>query len=147
MPPARALCPHNWKENAMTTAKGTLKHKDWKEKSYNEAKPQKQTEMTSGIELDGDLKAKGNAHMLMHYNDEKTAHYAGHLVLDGNVGGKKGSFVLYEEGAYKGGLAKSKWKIVDGSGTGAFEGISGKGSYEADSENTVHYELEYKLAS
>jgi hypothetical protein len=131
----------------MTIAKGTLKHKDWKEKPYREDKPQKQTEMNSGIVLEGDLDAKGDAHMLMHYNDEKNAHYAGHLVLDARVGGKKGSFVLYEEGTFEGGLAKSKWKIVEGSGTGALKGISGKGSYEADSENTVHYELEYKLAS
>jgi hypothetical protein len=59
--------------------------------------------------------------------------------------GKKGTFVLYEVGAWENGVASSAWTIVKGSGTGALEGISGKGKYAAEHDKSVHYELEYEL--
>jgi hypothetical protein len=129
----------------MKTAKGTLTHPKWDEKPYHEAAPQKSTTAIVDVVFDGDLVGKGNSRALMQYTDEATCHYSGYVIVDGKLDGKAGTFILYEVGVYADATAKSTWEIVKDSGTGALKGISGKGSYSAQHEGTVHYELKYEL--
>lgn len=129
----------------MKTAKGTIKHNDWDEKPYHEQEPQKSTKADIKCVFEGDLEANAQTNFLMQYTDDKNAHYSGYLLVDGVLKGKKGTFILYEVGAWENGVASSAWTIVKGSGTGALEGISGKGKYAAEHDKSVHYELQYEL--
>ena len=129
----------------MKTAKGTILHNNWDEKPYHEAAPLKSTDVKMDIVMHGDVEATGPGRYLMQYPNDLTCHYSGYLVMDGKLDGKAGQFVIYEIGDWTNGVAASKWQIVDGSGTGELKGISGHGSYAAEHDKTVHYELNYEL--
>ena len=129
----------------MPTAKGTIQHNNWDEKPYHEAPPQKSTTAIVDIVFDGDLAGTGLSRALMQYPDAETCHYAGYILVTGTLGGKAGTFILYEFGLWSAGMARSTWRVVENSGTGALEGITGAGSYSATHDKTVHYELSYSL--
>ena len=129
----------------MPIAKGTIRHNNWDEKPYHEAPPQKSTTAIVDIVFDGDLAGTGLSRALMQYPDAETCHYAGYILVTGTLGGKAGTFILYELGLWSAGVARSTWQIVENSGTGALEGITGTGSYSATHDKTVHYELSYSL--
>ena len=129
----------------MKTAKGTILHNNWDEKPYHEAAPLKSTEAKIDIVMNGDIEATGPGRYLMHYPNDATCHYSGYLVMDGTVDGKAGQFIVCEIGDWTNGVASSKWQIVKNSGTGALKGITGHGSYAAEHDKTVHYELSYDL--
>lgn len=129
----------------MPTAKGTIQHNNWDEKPYHEAPPQKSTTAIVDIVFDGDLAGTGLSRALMQYPDAETCHYAGYILVTGTLGGKAGTFILYELGLWSAGVARSTWQIVENSGTGALKGITGTGSYSATHDKTVHYELSYSL--
>jgi hypothetical protein len=130
----------------MTKAKGTIKHNDWDEKPYHEANGQKSTKATINCVFDGDLTATARTDFLMQYPTDKSAHYCGYLLVEGELAGKAGTFMIYELGTWENGVASSHWQILDGSGTGALKGISGQGSYAAEHDKTVHYEIDYQLS-
>lgn len=129
----------------MPTAKGTIQHNNWDEKPYHEAPPQKSTTAIVDIVFDGDLAGTGLSRALMQYPDAETCHYAGYILVTGTLGGKAGTFILYELGLWSAGVARSTWQVVENSGTGALKGITGTGSYSATHDKTVHYELSYSL--
>lgn len=131
----------------MSTAQGTIKHNNWDEKPYSETGKQKGTIAHIDIELTGDLTGAAKTVYALAYTDGgKSAHYAGHLLFDGTLGGKQGGFIIFESGTYGSDVAKSTWQIVEGSGTGDLAGISGSGSYAATHDKTVHYTVDYQLA-
>jgi len=131
----------------MPTGKGTIKHEHWNEKPYHEAPPQKSTAADIMCVFDGDLEARAQTNYLMQYPSEKACHYAGYLLVEGALGGRKGAFTIFETGTWENGVASSRWEIVEGSGTGALAGISGTGSYAAEHDKTVHYRLDYELSA
>jgi hypothetical protein len=129
----------------MTIATGTIKHNDWIEKSYHEVGTQKATTVEANCVFDGTITADAPVRFLMQYTDEKTVHYSGYLLASGSIEGKSGTFVIYEVGTWENGIASSTWQIVSNSGTGGLTGLSGSGSYKAEHDKTVRYELEYRL--
>jgi hypothetical protein len=130
----------------MKIAKGTILHNNWDEKPYHEAAPLKSTEAKIDIVMHGEIEAAGPGRYLMQYPTAETCHYSGYLVMAGTLGGKSGQFIIYEVGDWTNGIAASKWQIVEGSGTGELKGIRGQGSYSAQHDKTVHYELSYELS-
>jgi hypothetical protein len=129
----------------MKHAKGTFKHNDWDEKPYHEVDGQKLTKTDVNVVFDGDLEAAGKSVALMNCPDDKTCHYSGYVMIDGTLDGRKGGFALFEHGVWANGMATSSWTIVDGSGRGELQGISGKGTYSAGHDETVHYAIDYEL--
>lgn len=129
----------------MKTATGTILHNNWDEKPYNEVAGLKSTEAKIDLVLHGELEATGPCRFLMQYPTPETCHYAGYLVLTGTLAGRTGTFIVYETGTWKDGVASSSWQVVEGSGTGDLKGLTGAGSYAAEHDKTVHYRLEYEL--
>lgn len=129
----------------MKTAKGTILHNNWDEKPYHEVAGLKSSEAHIDIVLHGDIEATGPGRHLMQYPTAETCHYAGYLTLTGTLDGKSGSFIIYEFGTWANGVASSRWEIVEHSGTGDLKGLQGTGSYAAEHDKTVHYELSYDL--
>lgn len=130
----------------MKTAKGTILHNNWDEKPYHEAAPLKSSEAKIDIVMHGAIEAAGPGRYLMQYPTAETCHYSGYLVMDGKLDGKAGQFIIYEVGDWTNGVAASRWQIVAGSGTGELKGITGQGSYAAEHDKTVHYELSYEIS-
>lgn len=129
----------------MKIAKGTILHNNWDEKPYHEAAPLKSTEAKIDIVMHGAIEATGPGRYLMQYPTAETCHYSGYLVMAGTLDGRSGQFIIYEVGDWTDGIAASKWQVVEGSGTGELKGIAGQGSYSAQHDKTVHYELSYEL--
>jgi hypothetical protein len=53
------------------------------------------------------------------------------MTFSGSVLGKKGGFAAHDEGTCQpDGTIEARWRIVEGSGTGALTGIAGAGAYQ-----------------
>ena len=64
--------------------------------------------------------------------------------VTGSIGDKEGSFVLQDVGTFENGVAKGRWTILPGLGSGAFANIRGDGHFAALHENASYY-LEVNL--
>ncbi len=82
---------------------------------------------------------------VLYYRSDGTSDYVGVIHLDGELGGKSGSFTATGEGTYDGTTASSTMRIVEG--TGDLAGITGtvsSSSTQADYPNmplVIEYEL------
>ena len=97
----------------------------------------------------GEICGKLHVVYLMYYTDlvamnpeDASAEYIGYLSFDGEIEGKKGTFVLEDCGVYENFSPSSIISIVKSSGTGGFEGVTGGGTYFSK-EDEMHIELHY----
>jgi hypothetical protein len=63
----------------------------------------------------------------------------------GQVAGRSGSYVLLAGGSYDGAVARTDWKVVEGSGTGELTGLGGTGSAVASSTPPGTFTFDYEL--
>jgi hypothetical protein len=131
----------------MTThAKGIGETKNWDEKPYQEFEGGgKLTKATVTQDFTGDIEGEGVCEYLMAYPNEKSANYVALQVVNGKVGGKKGSFVLQVSGTYDGNEARGTWFVVPGSGTGELKKLRGEGGFNAPHGSKMNYTLDYEL--
>jgi len=127
-------------------AEGTLEIQSWDEQPYVEFDgDRKLTNTTVTQKLHGDIEGEGTATWLAAYRSDGTADYVGYQRIVGTIDGAEGSVVLRMTGGYDGKVARSDWEVIDGLGTGAFEGLVGTGTMEAASSGSPTYTLEYTL--
>jgi len=66
--------------------------------------------------------------------------------FDGQLGSRRGTFVLQGSGVVEGGQVKATWFVVPGSGTGELAGLRGNGGFEGTfgqgSDATLDYGFE-----
>lgn len=126
--------------------KGSFTLTDWDESTYQQLDgDSKLTKVVIGQQFSGDLEATGEWHGAMFYRPDGTAEYAGIQRIEGSVDGQQGSFVIDSWGAYDGTTAANKWRVIEGSGTGALAGVSGKGSSAAETGAEGTYSLDVDL--
>jgi hypothetical protein len=133
-------------------ANTTYSVKKWEEKTLQEFSPGvKTTKASVEYALTGGIEGSASVEYLMFYKQfnpdnqhESTAVYVGLIVFHGSVAGKKGSFVMEDNGSFENGTAKSALRIINSSGSGELKQISGTGSYSADKKG-IQFELEYTL--
>ena len=65
--------------------------------------------------------------------------------VDGNLGGRQGSFALQQFGSLHGGSQTLHYEVVPGSGSGQLDGLTGILHLNIDEDGTHRYELEYQL--
>ncbi len=65
--------------------------------------------------------------------------------VDGNLGGRQGSFALQQFGSLHGGSQTLHYEVVPGSGSGQLDGLTGILHLNIDEDGTHRYELEYEL--
>ena len=131
----------------MTThASGMFEIASWDESRYEErdggaglAEAQVSQTFTGGIE------GHGSVRWLMCYRPDKTADWVGLQLIDGELGGRKGSFVLRSTGVFDGSTAAGDWSVVPGSGVGELAGLSGLGRIDAPMGGEATYTLDYEL--
>lgn len=126
-------------------ASGKFMIKSWEEKAYLEIDGGgKLTQASVTQKFEGEIEGDGSVEYLMAYVGDGTASFVGFNRVVGQLGGKKGSFILQCNGIFEKGVAKSEWFVVRGSGTEQLKGLRGKGGYTA-THDTVTLTLEYEF--
>lgn len=127
-----------------TTATGTFTVAKWDENvAIDLAGDAKVTHASIVQEFDGDLRATGNAELLMHYPDANTATIVGFQRFEGSLDGREGTFLAEFDGAYDGTAATARLTVVPGSASGALEGLRGDGTAVAGHEPPGTYEFAF----
>ncbi len=94
----------------------------------------------------GDLKGTGVGVMLSGgVLQVGAAGYVAIETVDGNLGGRQGSFALQQFGSLHGGSQTLHSEVVPGSGSGQLDGLTGTLHLNIDEDGTHRYELEYQL--
>jgi len=129
-----------------TQAMGTFEIKNWDEKTYEEiGGGAKLTRASVKKSFRGDIEGEGRIEYLMAYREDGTASYVGLERIVGRLGGKTGSFVLQHVGTFEGGVAKTTFTIVPGSGTGELRGLKGEGRFAVGHEPPFPMTLDYDV--
>lgn len=130
------------------TATGQYIIEDWKEDPYISLPlPHKATRAEIELTFSGDLVGTSKLTYLLAYNHDEHSHFTGIQHFSGELNGKKGSFVLLEQGEYKNKKVTTHWRIADGSGTDELTGISGSGGYIAGHTRVVDWRLKFAIDS
>ena len=131
----------------MTTANATFQVTGWDEQTFGELDGDgKLTQANVQQAISGDIEGSSNVRWLMAYTAEDRAEFVGVQTVTGALANKSGSFVLRSVGTFDGKQAVGDLTVVEGSGTGDLEGISGTGSFEAPMGDTATVSLDYFLA-
>ena len=131
----------------MTTANASFQVTGWDEQTFVELDGGgKLTQATVQQAISGDIEGSSDVRWLMAYTAEDRAEFVGVQTVTGALANKSGSFVLRSVGTFDGKQAVGDLTVVDGSGTGDLEGISGTGSFEAPMGDTATVSLDYFLA-
>ncbi len=101
----------------------------------------------------GEMSGKATVEWLMFYKyaDEKDQHnssatFVGLMRFEGTLNGKMGSFVMEDRGTFDSGGLNAALTILEGSGTGELEGMSGRARYSSKGM-AVDFEIEYEWKS
>jgi hypothetical protein len=130
----------------MTRATGTFSVKSWDENTYRQLDGEaKLSKATVTFALEGDLTGEATWDTIMCYRPDGTAIYTGIQHVTGALDGVHGSFVLLADGEFAAGDARSRWQVIEGSGTGGFSALTGNGTAVATASPTGTFEFDYSL--
>ena len=130
----------------MTTLRGSFHVASWNEDAYDECDGRRLTRASVTQRFDGDVAGDGAAQWLMAYQPNGTARFVGLQLVDGQLAGRRGTFVLETAGQFDGQRARWEAKVVAGSSTGELADLTGAGSFEAPHGSKASYELEVEFA-
>jgi hypothetical protein len=127
----------------MPTLKGEFELAGWDETTYADLEGERKLNRASVRQnITGDVAGTGEVEYLMCYGEDGTARFLGFQRIEGTAGGRDGSFVVESVGGFAEGKATGTWSVVPGSGTGDLTGLSGSGSFEAETGPKGSYELD-----
>jgi hypothetical protein len=127
-------------------AEGTFEVTSWSEDQAEGLKgTAKVTKATFGQRFSGDIEADTVADTVMTYRPDGTADYLGFQRVSGQLGGRKGTFVLQAVGGFDGQVARADITVVPGSGTDELAGLRGKGTSAIPMGTSGSYSLDYDL--
>jgi hypothetical protein len=130
----------------MSKAKGSFEISFGKEETIEERDGGAKLTRAPGTQkFTGDISGEGTVDWLMAYRTDGTAQYVGLQRISGKIGKRAGSFVMAARGAFNGKTSSATWTIVEGMGTGALEGIRGRGRFKAGPGPKATYTLDYEL--
>jgi hypothetical protein len=104
----------------------------------SEAKPFDQTAGPRLIEIQlnekftGDIDGESQVRALQVQCDTKSASLVSMQRFSGNIGGRRGTFVLQGSEVIEQGKIRATWFVVPGSGTGDLAGLRGEGGFAGD---------------
>lgn len=131
----------------MTTLNGSFEVESWDESPYDERDGRRLTKASVTQRFSGGVSGEGSAEWLMSYNEDATARFVGLQLVDGEIAGRRGTFVLETHGEFDGRVARWEAAVVPGSPRGDLKGISGHGRFEAPLGSTAKFYLEVELGS
>ena len=131
----------------MAKAKGSFQITSFNEDTYEDrGSGAKLTHASGDQAFSGDIEGEGVVHWLMSYRSDKTARYVGLQRIKGEIGGRKGSFIIEATGDFDGKASRGTWSVIPGSGTDELGGIKGSGTFDAPGGPKATYDLDHELA-
>jgi hypothetical protein len=129
----------------MAKINGSFQVASWDESAYEEREGLRLTKAEVTQRFEGDIAGDGSAQWLMAYQPNGTARFVGLQLVDGEVAGRRGTFVLETTGEFDGAVARWEAGVVSGSSTGELAELTGRGRFEAPHGSQAFYELELEL--
>jgi Protein of unknown function (DUF3224) len=129
----------------MAAVNGGFRVASWDENAFDERDGRKLTRASVTQRFEGDIAGEGAAEWLMAYRPDGSARFVGLQLVDGEVAGRRGTFVLETIGSFEAGVARWDAAVVAGSGTGELADLSGAGRFEAPHGSEASYELEVQF--
>jgi hypothetical protein len=123
----------------MTRLEGTFKVMSWDERQYDAAPNQpKFTHARVTHEVTGAIEGEISMCYLMAYRPDESSQFVGLAMVTGKVGEREGSFVMQDIGAFENGIAKGRWTILPGLGSGGFKDMHGEGHFAAGHDSATY---------
>jgi hypothetical protein len=130
----------------MTHASGTFTVAAWDENTYQELDANaKLTKASVKFAMSGDITGEAAWDAVMCYRPDGTAVYTGIQRVQGQLAGAEGSFVVLADGEFVAGEARSRWQVIEGSGTGGLSGLTGTGQAVATATPPGTFSFDYDL--
>jgi hypothetical protein len=130
----------------MAHAAGTFTVAGWDESTYRELDGGgKLTKATVTFAMTGDISGEARWDAVMCYRTDGTAVYTGYQLVEGQLAGVDGSFVVRADGEFAEGEARSRWEVAEGSGTGGLAGLTGSGQAVATATPPGSFTFDYDL--
>ena len=102
--------------------------------------------MTIHKQFHGELEAESHGQMLSAMTSTKgSAGYVAMEIVDGTLGGRKGTFVLQHSGTMNRGESELTVTVVPDSGTGELGGISGRMNIRIEPGGKHFYDFDYRI--
>ncbi len=125
------------------TATGPIEVQTYVPVTYDESTGPKLNELQVTERFMGDVEGDGTVRFLQAQRDDGSASYCGIERVVGTLEGRRGSFLLQDEGTVDGSRVKGTWFVVPGSGTEELRGLRGDGGFEAELGQHASWTLNY----
>lgn len=129
----------------MTQLAGGFRVMNWEEETYDEPKSAprpaqhpKFTHVRATHELTGHIQGEASVCYLMAYRPDETAHFVGLVMVTGAIGSEEGTFLMQDVGTFENGIAKGRWTILNGYGSGDLRKLRGDGHFAASHEGASY---------
>lgn len=91
----------------------------------------------------GDITADGVVEFLQAGQADGSASFVGIERVTGEVGGRRGTFLLQDAGTVQDNIVSGDWFVIPGSGTGELAGLRGEGGFRANLGEGAQVHLDY----
>jgi Protein of unknown function (DUF3224) len=93
--------------------------------------------------FNGDITGDGLVEFLQAAQADGSASFVGIERVTGEVGGRRGTFLLQDAGTVAGSIVSGDWFVIPGSGTGGLAGLRGEGGFRANLGENAQVHLDY----
>ncbi len=127
-------------------AQGTIEVKSYEPKPYESPEAGPQLNEIHVVEtFKGDVEGEGRVRFLQALRRDGSASFVGIERVVGTLAGRRGSFLLQDEGTLVGDKVEGRWFVIAGSGTEALAGLRGEGTFGARLGEHAHWVLDYRF--
>jgi hypothetical protein len=91
----------------------------------------------------GDITGDGVVEFLQAARADESASFVGIERVTGELGGRRGTFLLQDAGAVRDNIVRGDWFVIPGSGTGQLAGLRGEGGFRANLGESAQVHLDY----
>ncbi len=125
------------------TATGKIQVKTWESLPFDRSAGPSLNELRVTEDFVGDIAGEGAARMLQTLRADGSASFVAVERVVATLDGRRGSFVLQDEGTLADNRVKGTWFVVPGSATGDLTGLRGEGGFDAELGQHASYTLTY----
>ena len=91
----------------------------------------------------GDITGDGAVEFLQAAQADGSASFVGIERVTGELGGRRGTFLLQDAGTVQDNIVSGEWFVIPGSGTGQLAGLRGEGGFRASLGESAQVNLNY----
>jgi hypothetical protein len=91
----------------------------------------------------GDITGDGAVEFLQAARADGSASFVGIERVTGELGGRRGTFLLQDAGTVQDNIVSGDWFVIPGSGTGQLAGLRGEGGFRANLGEGAQVHLDY----